>query len=98
VYHGSVEWSPLTFFRSNASPYYIFSGEIGSGAGFYPSTSLFTCDYHFTNPTSSCVLFNLVLLLSEGQAGQFWESSNKAVLFSHGGALEKAVLLYCLLS
>jgi len=34
--------------------------------------------------------------MSEGQAGEVWESSNKAVLFSHGGALEITFILFIL--
>jgi hypothetical protein len=35
-----------------------------------------------------------ILLLSEGQAGEAWELSNKEILWA-GGALDRKVLLHC---
>jgi hypothetical protein len=40
--------TPETRVRFRVSPCGIYSGQIGTGRGFYPSTSAFPCKFHST--------------------------------------------------
>jgi hypothetical protein len=57
-----------------------------------PCTSVFRCQYHSAIATYS------IVLLSEGQAGEAWEPSNKGMLFRMLGNIGKTGLRYKVLS
>jgi hypothetical protein len=49
-----------------------------AGADLVPSTSVSPCHCHFTDVS---YLFTLIPGLTEGQAGEIWETSNEAMTF-----------------
>jgi hypothetical protein len=64
----AVSRRPLTAkaqVRSRASPCEMYVSQSGTGAGFSPSISVFLCRYQ-----CSITILVLILLVSEGQAGE----------------------------
>jgi hypothetical protein len=60
-------------------PCEVGGGQRNTGTGFSPSTSI--CHH------CSILAFLLMLLLSEGQAGEGWEPSNKLMFFRISGSI-----------
>ena len=56
----------------------------GSGTSFSSSISVFPCSII---PTMLHTIFILIILLPEGQAGEAWEPSNKAMPFRISGSI-----------
>jgi hypothetical protein len=51
--------------------------KVSTRTGLPPNNFIFRCQYHSTGATNSM----LIVPLSEGQAGEAWESSNEVLLF-----------------
>jgi hypothetical protein len=78
--------------RSQASYCEICGGQNGTGKGFSPSNSGFPFFGSSVFLQRSIPIFKLILLLSEGQAGEICEPSNKAVLCRVLGSTQRTVL------
>ena len=82
VFSGIIHLTVEARVRSQVGPYEISGGQSGTGAGFFPSNSVFPRQYHSTT------YLHLHVAVTSRTNGQSLGTFQSATLFPKSGAIE----------